>query len=265
MFPLQTKDLPANAADLTSAMNASVQRIFSGATDAVTVRDRAYPSLAEIRIVLDGAVLRSDIPRLVMHAGDHSPALKTDELRITASELSVGPAVVNLQLGARGVQLQQARDAAGELVLMVESAKDGEVEVTAVTAEIERAIATVAKSEAAKHGVSIDQVQLSIRPRGERSLDAEVQLRAKKLFFTTNIRVGAKLDLDEELNAKLSGLTCNGEGTVGAMACGFLQPHLQKLDRREFPLMALPLGDIRLRDVRFAAGDKLTVSARFGA
>src|SRR3712207_4396091 len=96
--------------------------------------------------------------------------------------------------------------------------------------------------EAGKHGVTVDQVRLSLQLRGERSVDAEVQLRARKLFFSTTVRIGAKLDLDEQLNARLSGLTCNGEGAIGALACGGLQPHLQKLNGRSFSLMALPLG-----------------------
>jgi hypothetical protein len=139
------------------------------------------------------------------------------------------------------------------------------VDVSALASEIENAIAAVAKAEAGKHGVAIDQVQLFVTTRGERSVDAEVRLRAKKLFFTTTIRIAAKLDLDERLNARLSGLACHGEGAIGAMACGFLQPHLQKMDGRSFSLMALPLGEIRLRDVRLAAGERISVSAEFGS
>jgi len=108
-------------------------------------------------------------------------------------------------------------------------------------------------------------VQLEVQPRGDRSVDAQVQLRARKLFFSTVIRIAAKLDLDEELNATVSGLTCAGDGAIGSMACGFLKPHLDAIDGRMFPLMALPLGEIRLRDVRLSVTDQLTVTAEFGA
>jgi hypothetical protein len=148
---------------------------------------------------------------------------------------------------------------------MLKTATDGEVEVSAEQQAIETAIATVATHEAGKHGVVIDQVQLAVRPRGERGIDAEVQLRAKKLFFATTIKITAKLDLDEQLNATVSGLACHGDGAIGAMACGFLQPHLEKIDGRSFSLMALPLGEIRLRDVRIATGPTLAVTAEFGA
>ncbi len=92
-----------------------------------------------------------------------------------------------------------------------------------------------------------------------------MKLRAKKLFFTTTVTISAKLDLDEQLNATVSGLACNGEGAIGSVACGVLQPHLQKVNGQSFALMALPLGEVRLRDVRLAAGDTLSVTAEFGA
>jgi hypothetical protein len=52
---------------------------------------------------------------------------------------------------------------------------------------------------------------------------------------------------------------------MGGIACGILKPHLEKINGRKFSLMSLPLGEVRLRDVRIAAGHKLSVSAEFGS
>ena len=264
MFPLYTKKLPADAADLAVVLNESVNRIFSGVETPVKVRDKGYPHLAEIKIALDGAELRSDPPSPPSTKGKSSPALQVDKLHLKAAGITLGPAVADLRLEARDVLLHQAKDKAGEIVLVLQSAADGEIEINADKSVLEDAIATVAKAEAGKHGVAIDQVQLSVTSRSARSVDAEVQVRAKKLFFSTIIRIAAKLDLDEELNATLSGVTCDGEGAIGSMACGFLSPHLEKVNGRTFPLMALPLGEVKLRDVRMEAGKRLTVSAEFG-
>jgi hypothetical protein len=265
MFPLYSKSFPDNAVDLAALLNDSVKRVFSGAANPVVIRDDAYPKLAEIRITLDGAELRTDPPRPPVVSGKGSAGVELAELHVLGSEMLIGPATANLRLGARDVRLNRAKDTKGEYVLTLKSAADGEVEISVAIDDLENAMAAVAKAEAGKHGVTIDQVQLSVRPRGSRSIDGEVQLRAKKLFFTTVVRIAAKLDLDEELNAKVSGLSCNGEGAIGSLACGVLQPHLQKLDGRSFPLMALPLGEVRLRDVRIAAKDRVTVTAEFGA
>jgi hypothetical protein len=265
MFPLYTKTLPVSAVDLAVLLNDSIKHVFANAANPVVVRDKAYPELSEIRITLDGAELRPNPPGPPIVAGKSSPALSVDDLHINAAGLMLGPAFADLRLGARDVRLNQARDANGETVLMLQSATDGVVEINAAAKDIEAAIAAVAKSEAGKHGVQIDQVRLTVKARGARSVDGEVQLRAKKLFFSTVITISAKLDLDDQLNATVSGLRCNGEGAIGALGCGFLEPHLNALDGRTFPLMALPLGEVRLRDVRIATSDQITVTAEFGA
>ena len=265
MFPLYTKKFPDNAVDLAVLLNDSVKRVFSNAANPVVIRDKAYPDLSEIRITLNGAELRSDPPRPPVVKGKTSAGIHVDDLHIDAAGLLLGPATADLRLGARDVRLGQAKDSNGDAMLMLQGAADGVVEITAATKDIEAAIAAVAKSEAGKHGVTIDQVRLTLKPRGARSVDGQVQLRAKKLFFSTVITISAKLDLDDELNATVSGLKCDGEGAIGAMGCGFLEPHLKAIDGRSFPLMALPLGEVRLRDVRIAATDRVTVSAEFGA
>ena len=264
MFPLFTDTLPKSATALERLLNESVRRLFTGVDQPVSVRDKTYPQLTAIDINLDGAQLRPDPPRPPAGVKKGSPAVKVDRFELHGNDISAGPAALSLRLTASGVELHQAKDGSGEVVLLLQRADEGEVEVSADKDEIENALAAVAATEAGKHGVQVDQVRLSVQVRGERSVDAEVQLRARKLFFSTTVRIGAKLDLDEQLNARLSGLTCNGEGAIGALACGGLQPHLQKMNGRSFSLMALPLGEVRLRDVRLAAGDKITVRAEFG-
>jgi hypothetical protein len=264
MFPLYTKTFPSSAAALADLLNASLQRLFTGAPNPVSVQDRKFPELGEVCITLDRAELRPNPPAPPRVSDNGSPALTMRELQISAHDLSVGPARVHLKLRARDVQMNRATERNGDIVLVLQRADDGEVEIAADKAELERAIAAVAKQQAGQHGVSIDQVQLTARPRGARGLDAEVQLRGRKLFFSTVIRIAAKLDLDDELTARVSGLTCNGDGAVGALACSVLEPHLRKLNGQAYPLMALPLGDVKLRDVRLAATDRLSVTAEFG-
>ncbi|MDQ6656523.1 MAG: hypothetical protein M3Y80_12015, partial [Verrucomicrobiota bacterium] len=131
MFPLYTKQFPANAPDLAARLNESAKRIFDNAANPVTIRDRAYPELEEIRITLDGAELRPNPPRPPPVKGKSAPALQVSELYITGSDLLIGPAIANLRLDARDVRLQQAADAQGEIVLVLSSAADGQIEVSA--------------------------------------------------------------------------------------------------------------------------------------
>lgn len=265
MFPLFTKTFPGSAAELAEALNESLERILVLPAQPVSVRGGEYPTIEQLRISLDGAQLRPNAPRPAGAAGETTPALRVQEFAMSGRGLSFAGATGDVSLDAEGVRLNSGRTDAGEIVLVLQSAANGRVRVATSKAALETVIAHLAKAEAGKHGVAIDGVRLNLQTSGPRSLAAEVQLRAKKLFLSASMRIAAKLDLDEDLNAKISGLRCEGDGAIASMACGALDPHLRKLDGRVFPLMALPLGEIRLRDVRLAVGDEIAVTAEFGA
>ena len=264
MFPLHTKSFPSSAPELAGLMNKSVQRVFITTGDPVTIEGGVYPALESVRIRLDHARLRPGPPRPPTVSGKRAHALQVRDLHLEGSHLSLGPATADLRLEARDVRFDQARDAENGIVLLFQSAASGEVQILADKAELEKTIAALASQEAGKQGVTIEDVSLKFHERGARSLSVEVQVKARKLFFSTVIRIAADLDLDDELNATISGLACKGDGAIGTLACGVLVPHLQKLDGRTFSLLALPLGDIRLRDVRIAAADTISVTAEFG-
>jgi hypothetical protein len=265
MFPLKTDTLPANADDFARRLNESLRDLFKLERDPVQLREISYPHLASLVVSLDDARLPSRPPALPSLAGQPAPAVRIDSFVVNGSGLSVGPASMDFALTAQGVVLHHAADREGHVVLLLHQAAEGRVEISVSLTNLEALIAEVAKSEAGKHGVIIDGVQLSLHSKSPGSLAAEVSLRAKKLFFSTSLRVTGQLDLDEELNVRISGLNCTGEGAIASVACGVLKPHLEKLEGRDFPLMSLPLREVHLRDVRIAVGDKLTVTAEFGS
>ena len=265
MFPLKTATLPSTAADLARALNESLRELFAVVTDPVTIREASYPHLSELNVSLDGAELRGRPPAIPSLSSDPTPALNLDSLKIGAAGLSIGPAAIDLSLSANAVSLRQAKDSQGNVLLLLQKAADGHIEISTLASDLEALIAEVATTEAGKHGVTIDGVQLTLRSKSSRSLAAEVRLRAKKLFLSATIRITGQLDLDEQLNARVSGLDCTGDGAIASVACGVLKPHLQKIEGREFPLMSLPLGEVRLRDVQLAVSEKLSVTAEFGS
>lgn len=265
MFPLNTETFPVSAAELALGLNESLRRLFALNRDPVAVHAKSYPHLESLNVSLDGAALPAQPPPKPSVASAPQPALTIDSLHVTASPLSVGPASVDFQLDAQDVELHRAMDRNGHLLLLLHKAAAGRIEVSVRASDLEALITDVAKSEAGKHGVNIDTVELSLRSQSPRSLAAEIRLRARKLFVSAALRITGQLDLDEKLTAKISGLDCTGEGAIASIACGVLKPHLQKIEGREFPLMSLPLGEVRLRDVRITAGDKLSVTAEFGS
>ncbi|HEX7518091.1 MAG TPA: hypothetical protein VF345_12510 [Chthoniobacterales bacterium] len=265
MLPLYTATFPSSATDLARLLNESLQRIFIAESDPVTVREHSYPHLDAISISLDGARLRPDSPRPPVISDKTSSALEIDQLTLSASPLSLGPAEVNISFFAREVQLGQGKDPNDQIVLSLDSATDGNIEISMRQTDLEALIAKLAQNQASRQGITIDGVQLKLRQKSAHSLTAEVHLRARKLFLSASVRVTGQLDLDDQLNLKISDLNCTGDGGIATLACGILTPYLHKIDGREFPLMSLSLGEVRLHDVRLAVDEDLTIAAEFGS
>src|ERR1017187_643448 len=131
MFPLHTAIFPSSATDLARLLNESLQRIFIAESAPVTIHQHSYPHLDAISISLDGARLRADPPRPPVISGKISSALEIDQLTLSASPLSLGPIAVNLSFSAREVQLGQGKDSNDQIVLSLESATDGNIEISA--------------------------------------------------------------------------------------------------------------------------------------
>jgi hypothetical protein len=265
VFPLYTPTFPSSAFDLERLLNHSLQPIFSTEADPVSVRDASYPHLKEIRVSLDGARLRSNPPRPASICGEISPALRVDQLSLSARALSIGPATIDLSLFARTVNFVQGKDSNEQVALALENAADGRMGISISQAGLAALVTALAQNQASKQGVTIDGAQLDLRQTSAHSLAVQVRLRVRKLFLKASLGVTGQLDLDDHLNLKISGLNCTGDGAFASLACGILKPHLQKIDGCEWPLMSLPLGEIRLRDVCLTVGDKLCVTAEFGS
>jgi hypothetical protein len=265
MFPLGTATFPSSATDLERLLNESLQRIFIAEPDSVTVRGHSYPHLEAISISLDGARLRAAPPRPPVISGRTSPALEIEQLTFSASPLSLGSAAVNVSFSARQVQLSQGKDSDDRIVLSLESVTEGNIEISMRQTDLEAIITQLAENQALKQGITIEKVQLQLRQKSAHSVAAEVDLRVRKLFLSASIRLTGQLDLDDQLNLKISNLKCAGDGGMATLACGILTPHLEKIDGREFPVRSIPLGAVRLRDVRLTVGENLTITAEFSS
>ena len=265
MFPLLRQTLPANSEALRDALEESLRQVLAPAGPMVAVEEKSYPDLTAIRVSLDRARAGDrPPPRPSPPVGPVEPALRIDHFEIAGRPLLVQGAAVDLSCTARQVRLGQSRDKDGNVLLLLQDAAEGRVEISIAVADLEAIVLAGAKAEADKQGVTVEDVRIELRARSDRSLDVVVHVRAKKLFLSANVRISGGVEIDQDLKARLSGLDCAGEGTLGSLACGFLTPQLQRFNGREFSLMALPLGEVKLRDVRIAAGRQLRVTAAFG-
>ncbi|HEY2710945.1 MAG TPA: hypothetical protein VGI60_00400 [Chthoniobacterales bacterium] len=265
MFPLQTKSLPENADRLRDALEESLRQFVRPAAHRlVTLEDKNYPELEAIRVSLDGATAGERLPARPVPVDPVEPALRATHFEISGQPVLVQGAAVHLECRAREVRIGQAHDAAGNLLLLLQDASDGTVEVAISQPDLEALVRAGASAATKGQGIILEDVRVQLQALSERALAATVCVRARKLFLNAAVEVKGRVEIDEEMTAHLSGLVCSGEGTLGTIACGFLGPHLQRFEGRTFSLLALPLGEVRLRDIRLSIDDRLRVHAEFG-
>jgi len=265
MFPLFQKELPTSAAGLATVLDASLRRALQIPNRAVLVQDRAYPEVDEIAVDLSGATLRKDAPRFPLPEGTGQPAISAGRLTLNARPLLISGASIDLALAADEIALHQNQGPDGNIILSLQRAENGEIAIWIREDDLERLVAEAAKAQAGRQGIIIEDVLLTLTNRDSHSLGLELRIQARKLFLRTSIRIVGQLNIDDELVAHFSGVECSGEGGIGTLACGMLAPHLQKLQAREFPLLAFSLGGgIRLRDINLIADDGIKITAEFG-
>ncbi len=231
----------------------------------VAISSRVFPYLDEIAINFDGAELDTRLPTPPKPVGETKQACEAAVLAVSARKVSVQGAPINLNLEARDVVFHEGRGENGDVLLLVHKLRSGHVVISATQLDLENAIAKIAEREARKNGIAIEQTRVSLRARGPRSISADVRLTARKLLFRANIDISGQIHIDDEFVARISNLKCRGDGAIGSIACGVLDPHLRKLEGQNFPLMSLPLGEVQLRDIRIAVADAVEITADFGS
>ncbi len=266
MFPLRTRFLPRSADALRDALEEGLRSILQPPFPrAVTVEDANYPELAAIRISLDNAVAVDAPPPLPQRNGTLEPGLRVKHLEINGQAVRVQRAAIDLSCVARDARIAESRDHNGNVLLLLQEAAEGKIDISLPVADLQALVRSGATAAAAKHGVMLEDLRLQVRAETARTLALQARVRARKLFLNTELRLSGRLEIDEQMNAEVSGLECLGEGTLGTLACGFLGPYLERFNKRKYSLVALPLGEVKLRDIQIAVDSRLRVSALFGS
>ena len=265
MIPLHRTQFPNSKTELAEAMEVSLRSYVHKTGPLVTIHARVFPYLDEIAIDFDGAELDSNLPAFPKAVDETKPACEAAVVSVSGRNVTLQGAPLNLQLSARDVVFHQARDDKGEALFLIKSIRSGHFVLSVAQLDLEKAIRDMAEREGAKQGISIEETRVSLRARGPRSIAADVRMRARKFLFRTNIDISGQVDIDDHFNARVANLKCRAEGTIGSIACGALQPHLQRLEGQSFSLMSFPLGEIKLRDVRITVADTVEITADFGA
>lgn len=222
------------------------------------------PNFQRLAIDLSDGTIPRSLPTGRSLGSKQQAELKTGKFELAARPLRVGSGCFELELRAEDVDLVLQQGINDAMLLDLAGAKSGDLQLEASRKEIEAIILDVANDAAEEKGVTVQSVDLTVESSGPRSVSFRADVAAKKLFMQATITLSGSLAIDEGLNARLSDLNCSGSGMIGGLACGFLQPYLEKFGAQPIPLTAFNLGNLRVRDLTLDAGEPLRVRATFG-
>jgi hypothetical protein len=267
MFPLAGKDFPESAEELSDAIEDALKDVFTlDKGTGVSVEGGKFPAVKKVTIDLDGAsVSATKPPPKPEGVGKREDGITVERLEVSGHPIRYEEAELDLGLSARGVTLDFDRDKKGKPLLVLNDAKEGKVEAKISKEDLENLVLEAARVAAGAQGVKIEDLDLKLTSKGPRSAAAEVRVKAKKMMMTGVVVIKGQLDIDDELNATVSGLSASGEGIVGSAAAGIVQGKLRQYDGTKVSLMTFSLGDVKLRDLKIDLKGALKVSASFGS
>lgn len=268
MFPLAGKNFPQDADELAAAIRDALTDVIElpKPDAAVQITGNGFPQLKQVKVNLSGATISAtEPPPKPKPTGKRQPGVSVANLEVVGKPIKYEQNQLDLSLKARQVSFDFARDKKGHPLLVLSGARDGHVEAKISKADIEALLLTVARELAAQQKVDVQSLKLELSSDGKRSLSADVRITARKMFVTSTIHLGARADVDDELNATLSDLTAEGDGMIGKLVAGVVQKKLKPLEGKTFPLMAFSLGDVAVRDLKISVKNDVQVSAEFGS
>jgi hypothetical protein len=269
MLPLGGYAFPKSHDELVAALTDGLSQVATLPTARQVVEaDRdGYPALQTLKIDLTEARVR-DAYQPAKPAGERQPGITAARLDILGRPVYSGTAAIYYEVSLTEARLDFQRDARGRNILIPVDARSGRISVRMSQADFEALVLCQARATAGRHGITVESLQWSWQSQGDRSLGAHARLAtSKSLGFVTisaMIRGGGQLQIDEQLNARISGVSCEGEGLVGTLIVALAQRRLKRLEGAVVPLASYSLGKLKLRDLKLRCQDGLEAEALFG-
>jgi hypothetical protein len=263
MLSLFRKDFPSSKNELAQALNEAFHKLVQKDGAIADVRSRVFPYLDEIAMNLDGARCDS-LPPAVSAVEQIKPAFEVAMVRLSGRNISVCGVPLDIRMQAHDVALSKGANANGEVVLLLQKVRHGQLAISVGQLELEKALAAIAAREAARRGIVLDQMHLAIRACGPRSLAADVHVQARKFLLHARVDISGQIDIDENFAAKVL-VKCKSDGSIGPLVCNVLNPIFERLNDKSFSFRSLPLGEIRIHDLRLAVADSVDLTIDFGS
>jgi hypothetical protein len=189
-----------------------------------------FPSVAALGLNLTGARFHRAL-RFSHGAGEAQPAFFVRDLEVTAAPAYAE--ALPFTLSARG------SDAVFSLagpVLSLTRCGAGTLEIAVEHADLESALTAIAREAAEKKGAELRSVQVTFTAEGPRSLRLRAVAEAKAMFFTATLTITGRVEVDDAMEVRLTGLGCSGDGMIANLAAGSIRTRLTGMEGRRLAL-----------------------------
>jgi hypothetical protein len=255
MLPFAGDEQPTNANQLAASLQRGLEH--HGVTALVTA-DGNWPALSSLTIQLTRVSRPTPLPRA---SAQSTFTVAQFEVIGAPVDLEGIPATIRAHFSNLGCGFGRAAD--GPLQLVVQSAGAGQLKAEAATTDIEDAIHRIVSDLAGKQGATVKSTKLNLIALTPRSLKFEVSCTAKVFIATTTLTFSGQMEIDDQLNARLSDLAVLGEGMIANMVQGMIQPRLAEWNGRIVPLGDYVAAGLTVSDLRITTGEKVTLEATF--
>lgn len=266
IFPLSPGALPRSRQELDDSLTRGWDKAMKvpDSSKLVEIQGEKYPALDSIRIDLSEATLPPGKSEKMKPSNKPQTQLGVAHFDLVGQPLLCNRAKLNLSVSAADARLDLERDRGGKPIMLLSEAKDASLSFDATRADLERILLADLRTAASPYGVEIVSASLYLSADTERSVSVDLHVVTRFALIPAGMRFRAHVDIDDAMNARLTGLTCDGDEVLGPLIVGLLRPGLAKYDGKSRPLISFPSGKMHLRDVKIRVDDSVHLNAAFG-
>lgn len=268
VFRLGNGEMPQDREALADGLLAGWSRSITlpDPSKAVTLQGGVYPSLDALRINLsDGEFKTGQKKDKIKLNNKVEKTLEVSHLEVRGEPLLLQKAKLNMSIVADAAQLDLERDRRGRPVMALADARSGSLQFEVSQADVQELLLKNAREMGAKYGVKVESTRFTLKPETPRSIQASLHISTKVGFVPAGMLFKAHVVVDDAMNAKITGLTVDGDEALGPLIVGILRPALTSYNNTTRPLVSFPAGNLKLRDVAVRVDDSLHLNASFGS
>jgi len=261
------RTMPDSADDLSAAIVDGWKNaiIFPKDSGKVSIENATFPRIGSFCIDLtDGHLKPASNKDKVALSNKVERELHVGHFDVRGEPILVQAAKVHMRLTADDALLALERDRHGNPMMMLADASSGSLQIDVTTADAEKLMLDNARQSASKYAIIIDKLQFTVVPETPRELQATLYVGTRIALIPAGMLFRAHVSIDDKMNAKITGLTCDGDEVLGPLIVGLLRPAISRYNNETRALVSFPAGDMKLHDVGVAVDESLHLHASFG-